>query len=147
MVKRKIEFCCLITLIAILALVPALSFSVPPAKKTTAPTPPEMWGVLLPMGAKKMQIYRAAVSYRVNTDPEETAKQLLAPLGSSGIKVYRSSVGSTIMVFIESETPRTWSEIQISGIKGKAQSFIVIAKAHGDVGWRWKRNGKNWDFQ
>ena len=163
-------------IITVIALAPVMVFAattapLPPAKNTTAPAnknkpanpkpnpnpnpsanpktpaPPEMWGVQLPMGARKIQIYRAAVSYRADIEPEETAKQLLTTLGSAGIKVYRSTVGSTVMIFIGSETPRAWSEIQISGVKGKAQSFITIAKTHGDVGWHWKRNGKNWDFQ
>ena len=158
--RKTTAFYCVIALTALASVALAATVT-PPTKPTNTnasanknknvpakpPAPPEMWGVQLPMGAEKIQIYRATVSYRVNVDPEETAKQLLATLGSSGIKVYRSTVGSTVMVFIESETPRTWREIQISGTKGKTQSFIVIAKAHGDVGWRWKRNGKNWDFQ
>jgi len=122
---------------------PAGSAAAPAAQQTG----PLMWGVQLPVGAAKMQIYRSTVSYRVNMEAEETVKKLLAVLGSPGIKVYQSAVGSTVMVFIESDTPREWSIIQVSGVKGKAQSFVTISKRTGDVGWKWKRNGKNWDFQ
>jgi len=124
-----------------------------PAGRAAAPAPaapqtgPLMWGVQLPVGATKMQIYRSTVSYRVNMEAEETLKKLLAVLGSPGIRVYQSLVGTTVMVFIESDTPREWSIIQISGVKGKGQSFVTISKKTGDVGWKWKRNGKNWDFQ
>ena len=112
-------------MVSVAALFVAESVAAPPAK--TPPGPPTIYGAQLPVGAVRLQLIAGSASYKA---PEEIRLVEKFYRGlyelSKDVAITERTVGGARMVVFEDRGQRPWSTIQISGVAGEKESFLIV---------------------